>query len=253
LRDRAADSVVPTPFGRVVSTPSLPLAWDLNVLRVEQANGTTARDLAQEADRLQGAAGLRHRRITVLDDAVGDALADDFRSLGWRADRFLYMARRRPAEKTADLSLVSEVEWEALRGIRAAIIREEPWGKGDDVVRDLLEGGARFARAGRARHFAVVADGEVVSAADLYTDGEVAQVEDVATLASHRGHGYATAVVLRAVEEALRTGHELVFLVAADDDWPKELYARLGFDPVGRKHAFLKPPPEAERAPAPHK
>ena len=30
------------------------------------------------------------------------------------------------------------------------------------------------------------------------------------------------------------TGTELVFIVADDDDWPKDLYGRLGFEPIGR-------------------
>ena len=62
-------------------------------------------------------------------------------------------------------------------------------------------------------------------------------MEAVATLPAHRGRGYASAVVLRAVEEALAAGHDLVFLTADDDDWPKELYARLGFEQIGRPGA----------------
>jgi hypothetical protein len=29
-------------------------------------------------------------------------------------------------------------------------------------------------------------------------------------------------------------GHDLVFLVADVEDWPRHLYARLGFDEIGR-------------------
>jgi predicted GNAT family acetyltransferase len=97
-------------------------------------------------------------------------------------------------------------------------------------------------REGNARHFAVRASGEVASAADLYSDGRTAQVEDVATAPAQRGRGYATAVVLRAVEEALASGHEFVFLVADAEDWPKELYVRLGFAPLGHTWTFLKTP-----------
>jgi GNAT superfamily N-acetyltransferase len=59
---------------------------------------------------------------------------------------------------------------------------------------------------------------------------------------AHRGRGHATAIVLRALEEARNGGHELTFLIADENDWPKELYARLGFGPIGRKFAFVKPP-----------
>jgi hypothetical protein len=33
--------------------------------------------------------------------------------------------------------------------------------------------------------------------------------------------------------------HDLTFLLAEEDDWPKELYRRLGFEPVGRIWDFL--------------
>ena len=79
-----------------------------------------------------------------------------------------------------------------------------------------------------------------MSAAELYSDGRTAQIEDVATLSAYRGRGHAKAAVTRAVEEALATGHELVFLVADGDDWPKALYAKLGFEEVGSRFAFLR-------------
>jgi len=66
-------------------------------------------------------------------------------------------------------------------------------------------------------------------------------VEDVATLEEHRGQGYASAVVMRAVREAQAAGADLIFLVADDEDWPKELYERLGFEIVGRSYKFIRP------------
>jgi ribosomal protein S18 acetylase RimI-like enzyme len=55
----------------------------------------------------------------------------------------------------------------------------------------------------------------------------------VGTLHDHRGRGYAKAVVLAAIAAARKRGAEFVFLVADHDDWPKELYRRLGFDELG--------------------
>ena len=243
LRERSVDRIEQLSYGRAVYTPSLPKVWDLNNLRVGRGDGITALELAADAERLQGKAGLAHRRVTILDEALGEELADDFRSRGWRVDRFVYMVRRRAPEREPDLARVEEVAWEALDAIREAIVRDEPWGDDDETVRQLGEATLRVARAGNARHFAVVDDGAVVAAADLYSDGATAQVEDVATLVAHRGRGHASAVVLRAVAEADRTDHDFVFLIADDNDWPKDLYRRLGFDEVGRKWAFVKPPP----------
>jgi ribosomal protein S18 acetylase RimI-like enzyme len=85
----------------------------------------------------------------------------------------------------------------------------------------------------RVRFFAVKVEGEVVSYSDLYQTRADAQVEDVGTLPEHRGRGYATAVVLAAIAAARADGAEFVFLVADLDDWPKELYRKLGFDELG--------------------
>jgi GNAT superfamily N-acetyltransferase len=85
-----------------------------------------------------------------------------------------------------------------------------------------------------ARFFAARVSGEVASTCDLYSDGLTAQIEAVITLEQHRNKGLGRAVVLAALDVAQSEGHDFVFLIADDDDWPKELYTRLGFDPIGR-------------------
>jgi GNAT superfamily N-acetyltransferase len=243
LRGRCAERIVPFRFGRALFNDSLPLVWDLNVLRVDEPAGATAEALAAEAERLHGEAGHRHRRVAVADERAGQALADPFRSLGWRVDRFLLMAWRGGGARVADAdAAVEEVDAAALRPLREAIVGAEPWATSEDVTRMVADAVQLAGRMGNARHFAVRTNGEVASAADLYSDGRTAQVEDVATSPEFRGRGYATAVVLRAVEEALATGHDFVFLVADAGDWPRELYARLGFAPLGHTWTFLKTP-----------
>ena len=243
LRNRCAERIVPFAFGRALFNDSLPLVWDLNVLRVDEPARATAEVLVAEADRLQGEAGHGHRRLAVNEERAGDALADPFRSLGWRVDRFLIMGWRGEGERVADTAAaVEEVDAAAITPLREAIVRAQPWATSEDVTRMVVEATRLAGREGNARHFAVRTNGEVASAADLYSDGRTAQVEDVATSAEFRGRGYATAVVLRAVEEALATGHDFVFLVADAEDWPKELYVRLGFAPLGHTWTYLRTP-----------
>jgi predicted GNAT family acetyltransferase len=73
----------------------------------------------------------------------------------------------------------------------------------------------------------------------------VAQIETVDTLEEYRGRGLARSLVLAATDAALAAGADLVLIVADDDDWPKELYSKLGFDPAGRFWQFTLPPPSA--------
>ena len=62
---------------------------------------------------------------------------------------------------------------------------------------------------------------EIASTCELYSDGVTAQIEAVITLEQHRNKGLARAVVMAALDDALAEGHDLVFLVADDDDWPQ--------------------------------
>ena len=84
--------------------------------------------------------------------------------------------------------------------------------------------------------------GQTVCSADLYSDGRTAQIESVLTLEEFRRRGLGRAVVAEAVRAALSSGHDFVFLIADDEDWPKNLYVRMGFEPLGRFYDFLKAP-----------
>jgi GNAT superfamily N-acetyltransferase len=240
LRDAAVERVVETRFGPALFNDTYRDLWMLNVLRVEQAAPGSAAELAEEAERVQ--AELPHRRVLVLDSDAGARVAPGFAELGWKTDRFVFMVLKRPPVRPGDTSAVAEVEAGELADLRVAIAREQLPDMTPEALAQLRESSTIFEKPGRARHFAVRAEGRVVSATDLFSDGRTAQVEEVATLPEFRGRGYASAVVQRAVDEALATGHDFVFLTADVDDWPKELYRRLGFDEVGMEWAFLKNP-----------
>src|SRR5205807_3500195 len=63
-------------------------------------------------------------------------------------------------------------------------------------------------------------DGSLAAITMLYSEGTVAQVEDVYTVPEERRRGFARAAVTRAVSVAQSNGHELTFIVADDNDWP---------------------------------
>jgi ribosomal protein S18 acetylase RimI-like enzyme len=229
--DMAGSCIEPFRFGTAVFTPDLPLRYDSNYLLVETLpDDASATELVEEAERVQGAAGLEHRLLFFRNAVLGERFAPELVALGWRCDRHVLMAQHRQPEPTVDTRVVSEVTEAALRDAREHQIRSYPWGT-PEVAQQLLDAKRRIPID--ARFFAVISDGAVASFGDLYIDGDIAQVEDVATVPELRGRGYASAVVLRAVEEARAAGAELVFLVADAEDWPKELYRRLGFDEIG--------------------
>lgn len=235
MRDRCVERVVETPFGPALFNDTHPTIWFVNVLRADSPGEATAEELAAEAERVQ--AELGHRRV-ILPVGRTD-LVEGFRELGWDPDHFLFMAYRGNAEP-ADTARTEEVEPRQIVPLREAIIREWQKDAGDKTVSDILAADMLQVEAIAPRIFGIVEDGVVVSSAQLYSNGRTAQVEEVATLPGHRGRGYAKASVTRAVEEAVAGNHEFIFLVADGDGWPKELYARLGFEELGSRFAFLK-------------
>jgi ribosomal protein S18 acetylase RimI-like enzyme len=230
--DMGGSRTLASPLGRAVYTDEIPLRSDCNYLWVEHEAEPEA--LIDEARRLE------RRMIFVPDSSLGDQLTPAFQERGWRIDRHLLMAQLREPERTADLELVREVDEEELRPARRRLLESEPWAT-EEILEQLFRAKSLIGERVEARFLGVPVDGEIVSYADLYLDGGDAQVEDLGTLPEHRGRGYATAVILAAIQIAREKGAEFVFLVADAEDWPKELYRRLGFDELGHYTKFFEP------------
>jgi ribosomal protein S18 acetylase RimI-like enzyme len=235
IRDRCAERIVETRFGPALFNDTYSRIWNLNVVRAERPGGATAEEIAAEADRVQ--AGLAHRRVILPPGSP--ELETGFRKLGWEPDHFLFMVYRGGGEP-ADTRRVEVVAPERLRRLRTEIIAEWQQDADEQTVAEIVAAEMLMWQAANSRIFGIVEDGEVVSSAQLYSDGSTAQVEEVATLPFYRGRGHAKALVMKAVEEALAGDHDFVFLVADGDAWPKELYNRLGFEEVGSRFAFLR-------------
>ena len=235
-----AEEVVPCRFGQAAFVRSLPRVYWINLISVDPGTRATADELAAEAERLQAPAGLLHRKVGIYDD-LGHAVEPGFRALGWTVHRHLVMTHERPAELAAGRA--DEVTFDELEPVWADGIRESPDGRDEEVVRQLVAAQHRRRLGVDVRYFAARADGEIASYCELFSDGETAQVESVMTLERFRGRGLAKAVVSYAVRVALDTGHSLVFLVAEDEDWPKELYRRLGFEPRRHTWEIIREPP----------
>ena len=230
--DMGGTRVELTPSGRAVFTDELPRRLDGNYLWV---------DRPAEPEELVAQAEQRERRlIFVPDPDLGDRLAPWFEREGWRVDRHLVMAQLREPDREADLSIVKELREEDLRPARRQVLSGQPWAT-EEVLDHIFAAKRVIGERVRARFFGAVVDGAVVSYSDLYQDGADAQIEDVGTLPERRARGYASAVVLAAIEAARRDGAEFVCLVADANDWPKELYGRLGFDTVGHYTKFFVP------------
>jgi GNAT superfamily N-acetyltransferase len=236
--EAVCDAAVPARHGTALTTPSLPLVWQLNALRVEDPDAEAAA-VAAEADELQS--HLAHRKLVVPDPEQGARMAPHLARLGWNVGRLVVMvAARDPA---ADRSPAGGIEADRAAGAAAlaAFRREQPLDSNAESIRQLHEMDDRYTRVAAARDFAAP-PGEGWGSCRLLSGYALAEVDQVGTLAAHRGRGHASAAVLAAVSAADAEGLDPVFLVTDAGDWPQYLYRRLGFDHFDRTWEFLKLP-----------
>jgi ribosomal protein S18 acetylase RimI-like enzyme len=220
-----------------IRTRSLPLVYDANrVIVLEHGFGMSMEEVSAAADDIQ--AGLPNRIIEFVECAGSTNLAAGLARAGWIEEPLGVMIRRRHPDRSVDTSAVRVVDQAAMGPARTESMTEESWALGDAVAQ-VREKQERVGRMLPTTHLAVLDGTRVVSYCEVFDLGEgVAQIESVATLPAFRDRGYARAVVTRALE--LTRDHRLVFLNMDPGDWPRQLYAKLGFDVVGKVLRFRR-------------
>jgi len=230
---RTADAARTIDAGLVLSTPSLAAVWAVNQLRVTRAlSFDELLHLAEEQ-----LAGFDYRQIAVEDQGSGPRLEASFRAARWKVERDVVMVLAGFGDRPTDTSAVIEPgEAELLELIERWYDEDEP---PPTATEQLVAYARREIRTLGERLLGVrSADGRLVAIAKLRSDGRTAQVEDVYTVPEARGLGFARAMVSRGCELARDAGHDVIFIVADDTDWPKRLYGRIGFREAGHLWQF---------------
>jgi hypothetical protein len=243
IDERASTRVERFRFGTAYFNERMPRVWSRNFLMVDEAAGVPPlRRLLADSDRLHGEAGLAHRKLVFADAAAGARVGGRLDGEGWRlaGSRLMaYRATRLPQSGSAP-GQVQEVESAALVTVRAEIIRSDPETRDEETVRQLLDSDLVVGAVAGERCFAFRAGGAVVSYCRVFSDGKVAQIEDVATLPWARRKGYSGAVISKALAETVDS-HDLTFILADDSDWPGDWYARMGFETIGMLCELVQP------------
>jgi GNAT superfamily N-acetyltransferase len=232
------DEVVRTAHGTAMVTPSLPLVWQVNAIRVENPDAGVD-ELSAEADEVQGRLG--HRKLVMHDEQLGARLAPQLAAAGWNVFRVLIMVRHRPPDRALEPGAGAEVSRDVGAATLAAFRREQPFGWQEEAVQQLTAMDERYGRALHARDFAAPPE-EPAASCRLYTADGLAQVDEVGTVERRRNRGHASAAVLAAADTAAAEGCDPIFLLTDAADWPQHLYRRLGFTPIGQLYEFLKLP-----------
>lgn len=235
LQRDAAERVVPLTHGTAFLSPSIPQVYDHNYVSVEEPT-VGADELADEA--AEALADHFHRRVVVESATPG--LQADFTALGYVLSTHLVLEHRRGPDRLVDTSAVRETDLDAVLPARTEATLREEWG-GEEIADQLNQSKRHIAAAVPTRFFAALIGDQVAGWCELRVRAGVAQIEDVEVLSEYRGFGLGRALVQHALTEGRRVA-DLVFLEALADDWPRELYAKLGFVGVGRRDFYTRLP-----------
>ena len=241
LLRRLSTRVLPFAWGSAYLDDDVPSRYYANFLRTEtDLSGATAKDLIAAADDILGDGRYEHRLVIVRDEAAAERLAPGFATAGFaRAPEVVQLLRRAPDKPpTVAVDVVSFAE---ARDVILQTYREDEH-LPQSVAVPFTDHRAKYETAVGARFFVARIDGEQAGLCELYVDGDDAQVENVGTLLRFRNRGVARSVVLAACEAARAAGATRTFILADDEDWPKQLYERLGFDRLATDVGFLRSP-----------
>lgn len=235
MDDALATRALAHSLGTIIASDEFPDSYSMNFLRVEGArHDLAAEELAAGIRAAMDEIGRSHLQAVVEDGTTGARLAAELRAAGWEATELVTMAWLHEPQRDPPIR-AAVADWEAVRPSVLAHWRDDPSVPDERVALQLTDRRAALAHATNLRHLVAPAPpAEPGAFADLYSDGRTAQIESVNTLLPFRNQGLASAMVLHGARLARDEGHDLVFLVADVEDWPRHLYARLGFEEVGR-------------------
>jgi GNAT superfamily N-acetyltransferase len=239
-----ADDVEEVAVGWLARSRELPLVHSLNRVQIKAA--LDPEEVIAMADDHQG--DLPYRHIEVDDQATAASLEAALAEpgSGWKVDRevFMVLAERPSGAESggahaadrplATPDILTQAETDEL--MRQWLVEDgftSPVGALDQLSECNLREGALW----NEDVLGVRESGPVAMTKSRALAG-VGWVEDVYTLPVARRKGYARLLVGRAIELARAGTTELTFIIADDNDWPKHLYAELGFRPIGYTWTF---------------
>ncbi len=230
-----ADEVIPLGPGWVARTRSLPEIWSLNQLRL--ISSTTPDEAVALADEHQSDLTFRH--IVVDHDPTANELGSNLGSNGWKVDRLVMMVLVAEPDHEVGTGAVVDLDAEQMLALMRRWRAEEQRDIEPSTLEQLDEYNRLEAALWHECAFGVVGPtGSPVAITKLRRDGSTAWVEDVYTVPEERGKGYARMLVTHATALARSGHHELTFIIADDNDWPKNLYHKIGFRPIGTTWIF---------------
>jgi GNAT superfamily N-acetyltransferase len=229
VHDAGASRRVEWDGGVAYFNDELPLIWDVNFVRVD----SECAEIAAQVDRLQ--AGMGYRKVLIEDTELLERHSPALLERGYTRRGLVAMAREPGGDLDPD---VRELPYEQVKPFRFEVHMEQLTPPNPDVADQAGRVHDRSVPLTGERWLVVHADGEPAGHCILYSEGGLAQIEDVGVLERFRRRGLARRMIKHALE-LVAPDHDAVFIRAEAEDWPGRFYARLGFEHVEDRADFL--------------
>jgi ribosomal protein S18 acetylase RimI-like enzyme len=154
-----------------------------------------------------------------------------------KATRLLWMLQQAPVPSGDAGPAVEEVDYDETEELRLSWHLED---FAETEYERFRIGAREIAMAKGTRVLIIREQGEPIAFTQVQWDGGSAEINGVYVHPEHRGRGLGTAITRAAI--AVASEAEDLWIVADDEDRPKDLYARLGFRTVWTTIEFLRLP-----------
>jgi len=225
--------VTPFSHGQVYRSRRYSDYWTFNCIQVQRPMAAQA--MVEAAD---GAlADCRHRFAEWVVPMPGDVVTE-LRAREWIVTPLVYMLHDGRALADGEKQF-TEVEYDAVRHLR------EEWHREDFGDRSFTEPfymqAREVSRLAGVRVLAALHEGSPIGFAQVQTHDGGSEVAEVYVHPDHRGRGLGGALTTRAIQIGGASAPDL-WICAARDKRPRELYRRLGFEVVLETAVAIVPP-----------
>lgn len=232
-------------FGQIVTHEGYSLLYDANLVLLKRFPSELEISQLEEAVRPSfQAVEAHHLRFILVEPGLSTELLPRFLAAGYRHSRFLFMvhrheATRLPVPEIKIHEVKDAVGHSRLDQIEAELLRETTWNS--PIIRNILRTRRReLVKCLNLRWFWAEMRSTAAGSIGLLTHGGLASIQGVSTRPTFRGRSVATTMVLRMLQLAQEQGSHTVCLMTEENDWPHQLYAKLGFDVIGHIDSVVK-------------
>ena len=239
MQRAAATRFERTRHGFVCASSELPSVWSATRVQVEPDGEPPTLEQMREMAELpsQWHPELRHRSAFMFHSVENREVAWSLAREGWDVSELWLLICRVPPRVPP---VAKPVEGAAMRRLKGRLGVEH--GLPPDKIAQFDRYDELRARAAALFAYGGYEGGRPLSLASMFLRGDIAALEDVATLTRARGRGLGKAAVLGATAAALRLSARAVYLFA-EPEVANRFYLPMGYEQIGAAWSCEKPPP----------